>query len=597
MKTKKLTGMGSIPHKNGVAFRVWAPNAQKICVTGTFNDWEEDTFELDSEENGFWYGDNKSAKIGDEYKYVIWNGDMKLEKNDPYAKALTSSIGNTIIVDPAFEWEDSDYNMPSWNELIIYEIHVGTFNSPQRNMPGNLKSLTKKMQYLKDLGINAIELMPIMEFPGDYSWGYNSGYPFSVESSYGTPSDLKVLVNEAHKYGIAVILDVVYNHLGPDDMDLWQFDGWQEDDRGGIYFYNDWRAETPWGDTRPDYGRNEVKQYLRDNALMWLEDYHVDGLRIDGTSFIRNSKGDRGSTEEEIAEGWSFLQWINDEINNRFPYKISIAEDLTLNPWLSKATGEGGAGFDTQWDNSFLHEIRPVLITDDDNSRDMEVVKSQIAKQIDGNVFSRVIYTESHDDISKGQSRVPEEIWPGNADHWFSRKRSILGAGLVFTSTGIPMIFQGQEFLEDRKFYDKNPLDWNLAEQYSGLIDLYRSLIELRRNVHGTTKGLSGQNTEVYHVNNNDKVVAFHRWHDGGPKDSTLVVINFKNVTYDEYVIGAPSPGAWQVRFNSDWKGFDEEFTDSYTGELHADDGNTDGMQHYINISIGPYSILILSQD
>ncbi len=261
MKTKKLAGMGSLPHNNGVAFRVWAPNANKIFVAGTFNDWKEDEFELASEENGFWYGDIENAKIGDEYKYVIWNGKMKLLKNDPYSKELTNSAGNTIVSDPSFKWDDNDYKMPPWNELVIYEIHVGTFNSPQQNMPGNLKSVTKKIQYLKDLGINAIELMPIMEFPGDYSWGYNTSYPFSVESSYGKPADLKKLVNEAHKAGIAVILDVVYNHFGPDDMDIWRFDGWYENEKGGIYFYNDWRAETPWGDTRPDYSKDEVKQH------------------------------------------------------------------------------------------------------------------------------------------------------------------------------------------------------------------------------------------------------------------------------------------------------------------------------------------------
>jgi 1,4-alpha-glucan branching enzyme len=596
MTNTKKNGMGSIPHKGGVAFRVWAPNADKVFVTGSFNDWKEDEMELFSEENGFWYGDIASAHAGDEYKYVIWNGDMKLLRNDPYAKELTHSGGNTVVVNPEFHWDENHYSMPLWNELVIYEIHVGTFSSPQRDMPGTLLSVAKKLPYLKDLGINAIQLMPIMEFPGDHSWGYNIAYPFSVESSYGKSADLKHLVNEAHKAGIAVILDVVYNHFGPSDLDLWQFDGWQQDGKGGIYFYNDWRSETPWGDTRPDYGRGEVSQYLRDNAMMWLQDFHIDGLRLDATAFIRNTKGNDGTTEDDIAEGWLFMQWINDEIN-KLDYKITIAEDLRLNPWLTKTTGEGGAGFDSQWDNSFACDIRPNIIAGNDDDRDMEMVKNQIAKKIDGDVFSRVIYTESHDDVANGKSRVPEEIWPGNADHWFARKRSVLGAGLVFTSAGIPMLFQGQEFLEDRMFFDKNPLDWNLAEQYSGLIQLYKTLIELRRNVKGTTKGLSGQNTEIHHVNNSAKVIAYHRWYNGGARDSVIVVINFRNETFENYTIGVPIPGVWKVRLNSDWKGYDDEFTDNYTGEPHAGDGTTDGMQHYINFSIGPYSILILSQD
>ena len=150
--------------------------------------------------------------------------------------------------------------------------------------------------------------------------------------------------------------------------------------------------------------------------------------------------------------------------------------------------------------------------------------------------------------------------------------------------------------MENRMFYDKDPLDWNLAEKYSGLIKLYKTLIELRRNVHGTTKGLTGQNTEVYHVNNNEKVIAYHRWCDGRP-DGVVIIVNFRNKTFENYAIGVPAAGSWKVRFNSDWNGYDEEFTDNYTGETHADEGNTDGMQYYFTLSIGPYSVFILSQD
>jgi 1,4-alpha-glucan branching enzyme len=487
--------------------------------------------------------------------------------------------------------------MPPWNELVIYEMHVGTFNTPQRDMPGNFKSAIKKIPYLKELGINAIEIMPPMEFPGDYSWGYNPAYPFAVESSYGSSKEFKALVNEAHKAGIAVILDVVYNHFGPDDMDIWQFDGWKEGEYGGIYFYNDRRAETPWGNTRPDYGRDEVRMYLRDNAVMWLEEFHIDGLRMDATAFIRNVKGLNDSPSNDIEEGWSFMQWINEEVNNAFPGRITIAEDLCNNAWITKTIGEGGAGFGSQWDNSFANEIRANIITNDDNLRDMDTIANQIKKHIDDDITSRVIYTESHDEIANGKARVPEEIWPGNVDNWFSRKRSVLGAALVLTSAGIPMIFQGQEFLEDRWFYDKDPLDWNLANQYAGLVNLYKTLIELRKNATGTTRGLTGQHVEVHHVNNNEKVVAFHRWFNGGAKDSVIVVFNFCNKELNNYVVGVPSGGKWKVRFNSDWKGFDEEFTDNYTGEPKASEGETDGMSHYISLSIGPYSVLILSQD
>ncbi len=150
------------------------------------------------------------------------------------------------------------------------------------------------------------------------------------------------MIKECHRQGLAVILDVVYNHFGPGDLDLWRFDGWTENDGGGIYFYNDWKAETPWGHNRPDYGRGEVRQFIRDNALMWLDEYHVDGLRYDATIYIRTI---HGPGDKDLPEGWGLLQWINGEIRQRFPGRIIIAEDLQDNEWLTKDIGAGGAGF------------------------------------------------------------------------------------------------------------------------------------------------------------------------------------------------------------------------------------------------------------
>ena len=205
-----------------------------------------------------------------------------LSRIDPYARKVTNSTGNGIIYDPqAFDWGDDTFTIASWNELIIYEMHIGTFHVKEKGHPGTLDSAIEKLPYLRELGINAVEVMPIMEFSGDFSWGYNPSHPFAVESIYGGPDAFKRFVKAAHEHGIAVIVDVVYNHFGPSDLDLWQFDGWSENEKGGIYFYNDRRSSTPWGETRPDYGRGEVRQYLRDNALMWFEEYHADGLRWD----------------------------------------------------------------------------------------------------------------------------------------------------------------------------------------------------------------------------------------------------------------------------------------------------------------------------
>ncbi len=186
--------------------------------------------------------------------------------------------------------------------------------------------------------------MPVSEFPGDFSWGYNPAHPFAVEEAYGGPDALKTFVKTCHAKGIAVILDVVYNHFGPSDIALWRFDGWSEGDKGGIYFYNDWRATTPWGDSRPDYGRPEVRQYLLDNALMWLEEYRCDGLRMDAILFMRNVKGN-DAPGEDIEEGYELLKWMTDTIRERHPGKLCIAEDLHGNNFVTEPTSEGGLGF------------------------------------------------------------------------------------------------------------------------------------------------------------------------------------------------------------------------------------------------------------
>ncbi len=598
----KQSGMGAIPHAKGVAFRVWAPHAEKVYLIGSFNDWNETSTSLLSEQNGYWSIDVPGAKAGDEYRYMIhtpadWNLPP-LSRIDPYARKVTNAAGNGIIYEPqAFDWGDNSFHMATGNELVIYEMHIGTFNVKEKGHPGTFESAIEKFPYLKELGINAIEVMPIVEFAGDFSWGYNPAHPFAVESIYGGPDAFKLFVKAAHEQGIAVIVDVVYNHFGPGDLDLWRFDGWSENEKGGIYFYNDCRSETPWGDTRPDYGRDEVRQYLRNNALMWLEEYHADGLRWDMIIYIKSVDGNDGNPANDIPDGWKLMQWINVEIQQLFPGKISIGESLRNNPWVTKDVGAGGAGFNAQWDAEFVHPVRQAVIVRDDASRDVGVVSQAIEHRYDSDVFKRIIYTESHDEIANGSARVPEEIWPGKVDSWFSKKRSTLGGALVLTSPGIPMIFQGQELLEDRWFQDKDPIDWARIEGENGILSMYRDLIALRRNLSGVTRGLCGQNIHIYHVNNEAKVIAFHRWDVAGPHDSVVVVVNMTNDNRDGYVIGFPRPGLWKTRFNSDSYNYGANFANHPTPDVETRAEGSDGLPCSGEIGIGPYTVVIFSQD
>jgi 1,4-alpha-glucan branching enzyme len=591
-------GMGAILHDDGVTFRIWAPHADAVFVAGAFNDWSKDATPLArEEEGGYWSADVAEAKAGDEYRYVIRAGDRELWRIDPCARAVTNSVGNAIIHNPAFDWGQEPLPTPPWNEMVIYEMHVGTFNPQSRKRSGTFLEAIERLPHLRDLGVNMIHVMPPTEFGGAFSWGYNPACPFAVASDYGGPNAFKQFVQAAHAHGIGVIVCVVYNHFGPNDLALWQFDGWSENGLGGIYFYNDWRSETPWGHTRPDYGRPEVRNYIRDNALMWIEEYHCDGHRWDGTAYMRNVHGHDGDPGSDLPDGWSLIQEINREIHERHPGKITIAEDLRNNAAITQETAEGGAGFGAQWAARFVHPVRAALIAPDDAARDLNAVRDAILHRYATDAFERVIYTESHDEIANGRARVPEEIWPGHADSWFSKKRSTLGAVLVFTAPGIPMIFQGQEFLENEWFHDRDHLDWSRAETFAGIVRLYRDLIRLRRNGDDTTRGLRGQHVEVFHVNNEAKVLAFHRWDQGGPRDSTVVVLNFANREQKDYAIGFPRGGVWKVRFNSDARVYDGEFGNLKCPNPRARNSERDGQPCQGKLSIAPYSSLILSQD
>ena len=599
--------MGAVPFAAagtpaGTMFRVWAPHATAVSVVGTFNDWDAARHPLARDNKGraeTWSTDVAGARPGDEYRFVLQTPAGERNRIDPRARRLTNSVGNAVVYDAAaFDWGDATFDQPAWNDLVIYELHVGTFGEGLRGQPGTLDGVRRRLRYLKDLGVGAIQLMPPFEFAGDRSWGYNTAYPFAVESTYGSPDDLKALVRDAHAAGIAVLLDVVYNHLGPSDLDIWQFDGWAESGKGGIYFYEDERSTTPWGDTRPDYGRTEVRAFLRDSAIQWLDEFRIDGLRWDATAWISSVFGGGSTAPDRIEDGWRLMADINAEIAERYPGRLTIAEDFRSDLSIIRATGEGGAGFGAQWDGAFVHFVRTALVASNDADRDIVSVSGVIDDgAADADRFARVIYTESHDEDANGSARVPEEIWPGYADSWASKKRATLGAAIVLTSPGIPMLFQGQELVEGSWFSDEDGLDWTLRHRHAGLLRLHRDLISLRRNTTDVSRGLRGEHVVVHHVNEVGKVLAWHRWLEGGPRDDVIVLANFSTETFSEYHVGVPRAGRWRVRFNSDWDGYDPEFETVHSLDADSEAEEHDGMAQRIGVGLGPYSVVIMSQD
>ena len=590
--TDKVAGMGAIVAQDTTTFRVWAPNADRVFVAGTFNDWNKSAHKLEQEENGYWSAAIAEAKAGDEYKYCIHNGDLILDRNDPYAKEMTNSNGNSIVTKLDFEWEDQDFKMKSWNSLVIYELHVGTFNRKNDDEVGTFQSIIDKIPYLQSIGVNCVELLPIAEFAGGISWGYNPSYPFAIERDYGGAAEFAKMVNEFHKADIAVILDVVYNHFGPSDMDLWQFDGWSDNDKGGVYFYNDHRSSTPWGDTRPDYGRPEVRQYIRDNAFMWIEEYHCDGLRMDATSYIRYEGGGLGD-DTEIPEGNLLMRDINAEIQAKYPGKLTIAEDLKGHTLVTESTENGGIGYGSQWDMNFVHPVRKALIEQGDEYRDLQALIDAILFQYNNDVFQRVIYTESHDEVANGKARVPEEIEPGQADSFFGKKRALLGIAITLTSPGIPMLFQGQEFIEDEYFKDDEPLDWNQLKKHTGITRMVSDLIKIRTADSYESEGLRGQYTKIIHFNEANKVLAYARSTAEDFSNATIVLINLSNASFTDYSFGLPYAKQYNLAFNSDWSGYDEDFTDMDVDPITIKETACDAETHTGITNLPAYATLL----
>jgi 1,4-alpha-glucan branching enzyme len=269
---------------------------------------------------------------------------------------------------------------------------------------------------------------------------------------------------------------------------------------------------------------------------------------------------------------------------------------------LTKSDIEGGAGFSTQWDANFVHPIRDVITQPEDAARDMNKVRDALYHHYNDDAFQRVVYTESHDEVANGKSRIPSEVAETDTDTFFAQKRSTLCLALTLTAPGIPMLFQGQEFLEDGWFQDHEELDWDQAVDHHGIIKLTAKLIRLRLNQDGNTKGLTGSHIDIYHVNHGDKVIAYARTFDApdsakqGVGDQTVVIANFANQHFSQYEFGLPAGGRWTRRFSSDRRVYSEDFGGDASGDIDAIDPAMDGQPHRGRVDLPPYTVLIYSR-
>lgn len=606
--------LGATLHPDGTTtFRVWAPFVDEVGVKingGVVVPLAKEPGHPDPADT-VWAGTASGTKAGDKYRYAIKRGGVVREFNDPRAQQLTGFDlpdgfglnGNddkpqSVIVDTRFDMPA--FTVPSFNTMVIYELHVGTFNN-------TFSGAVEKLDYLKGLGVNAVEVLPVTQnplfpnhSPPDHDWGYDPVQLFAIKSKYGTPREFKEFVKQCHRRQIAVIVDVVYNHLVENNL-LKAFGGFTTPEiPGGIFLYGGARANTGFG-PRPDYGRPQVRQYIQDNALMLLRDYGVDGLRFDDTIDIRTFGRDRTAN----AEGAMLLRDVNTSYRTtdpKQPGKITIAEDLQSSGDVTQQTGPVGLEFNSQWDDAMVNVMRDVVTKVNDSDRDLGAVRGVLQKKMAGDVFTRVVYTENHDQVGHppGQDRLPTLIDHGNHTSIFAKKRSTLAAAVMLTAPGIPMIFQGQEMLETRAFGFKTPtnVDFRRVDDPNtkGIVQLYRDLIGLRRNLTRKTGGLTGQNLNVFHLDDGNKTLAYHRWENGGPGDDVVVLANFSNVPRNDLNIGFPRGGLWHVVFNSGANVYDPTFTNGDSFDTTANPGAKDGLNFNANVSVGAYSVVIFSQ-
>jgi len=561
----------------GATFRVWAPNAESVSVVGSFNDWRPKADEMTADkETGVWSADVSQAKPGDEYLFLI-NGE--LERRDPRGREV-SEANKSVIVDPAdFDWETTSPPVSKLSDLVIYQLHPGTFNdpSPEDGKMATLHDAIGRLDHLKDLGVNCVLLMPVNEFGGNHSWGYNPSDPYAIERAYGGPDALREFIREAHRRGIAVHIDVVHNHYDNFDVHLRQFDGYGGgDNQNGIYFYEDKeRGMTPWG-PRPDFGKPEVREYIADNIRMLFDEYRVDGLRWDSVANIV-AYNDRASAN---PEGEELVDEVSKMIRAEYPGKISIAEDAV-----------GDERFDGSWEYAFHHEgeennfgvarqlVRPPGETD----------VADIARRLQTDLgFSRVVYTENHDETGKlnGKERIVTEVDDGDPQSLLARRKHALAAVLTLTAPGVPLIFMGQELVEDAQFHDSNPIDWDRGDVSERSTELFKDLVHLRRNLNGRGAALQDTKIRIMEEDADKQLLVYRRFLPGRAQDDIVVVMNLSPKPLENINVVFPRPAKWELLVNTD----DPKYGEGFTGVAGSGDGGEGSRR---TISLAPFSAQI----
>lgn len=581
----------------GATFRVWAPEATRVALYWQYEKgkkgWNHHREgELNQQENGCWAGFVPRLVHGDRYMFYVEgpeNGTAGL-KRDPYARDLTDDPAwpdcQCLLYNPnIFPWHDANWQPPAFHDLAIYQLHIGTWHiaDKEKHPRGSFLDVVTQLPYLKSLGINAIQPLPIVEFPTMFSFGYNGVDYFSPETDYGisdeellttylkrinallvskndnhkpyeladitgTVNQFRMMVDMCHVFDMAMLLDVVYNHAGGDfgDGSMYFFDRQAYGDHNRSQYFTDqgWAGGLVFA-----FWKQEVKQFLIDNAVFFLDECHCDGFRYDEVSVIKN---------EGAAAGWQFCQDVTNTCHYLKPEAIHIAECWPPEQAIVESTGNNGAGFDALQNDGLRDAVRGAIeqaATGQHSQVNMDGIAGNLrAGQLrDG--WRAVQCVENHDVVYHGRDKRLSMLAGGDDPFsWYASSRSRVAMGLVATAMGIPHLFMGQEILEDKQWHDEpgspQQIWWKGLNQQPAMADFLTFSQELM-HTRASLPGLRGDGINVFHVHNQNRVIAFHRWVEGLGQD-VVVVCSLNENTFWDYELGMPQARSWQERFNSD---------------------------------------------
>ena len=558
--------LGSFLEGDTCTFRVWAPNARRVFVTGEFCSWYPHTYEMKKINNrGIYEIQIQGVSEFDAYKYVIvTQSGVELWKADPYAKhaetrPLTASKVYSL---PEYAWKDKKWmenrTVPYHQPMNVYEVHLGSWKYSEEGKELSYRELAHKLvDYVKEMNYTHVELLPVTEYPYDKSWGYQATGYFSPTSRYGTPEDFMYFVDTCHQNNIGVILDWVPGHFTKDAHGLYEFDG------TCCYEYSDTRKmeHEGWGTRVFDYGRNEVKSFLTSSAVSWIEDYHIDGIRVDAVSsmLFLNYCRDEDKCARNIYGGFEnleaidFIKNLNLYVKENYSGVIMIAEESTSYPKVTAAVEHGGLGFDFKWNMGWMNDSLDYLETDPFFRKG---VHNKFTFSMHYAFSENFILPISHDEVVHGKKSLLDKS-PVPYEDKFANFKAFLG--YMYAHPGKKLTFMGIDIAQFIEWDEERELDW-LLMLYPKHIFTHRYVKELNK-YYKSTPALWENDSDWdgfrwYIVDdNNNNVFAFSRRDRSGKE--VLVVSNFSNQVLKNYEIGVDTWGSYKIALNSDAKKYD----------------------------------------